>query len=167
MDENSEKTKVIFSPVEVKTYGDMLRDTFAKFQENMEAKGVGDLFFDAGRALQSVHRYMNELARDKSEHDLKLLSDARTAATWSMEIMRALPILAPYKPELPEVQREIRARINAEFSIYFACGWMDIEDPNSCLSERTFDLLLDALQFRSGCRHTLAVAYSMMVDCSK
>lgn len=143
---------------------DFLELVFSEFQAYAERRGVADLCLDEGRCLQVAVRFSTEEAKDKSEHRIESIALARTAAIWSLEIMRASPLLAPYRPELPPEVREFRSRINAWFAFFFAGAWMGVDAVVDEVHPLLADLLIDALQFRSGCRHTLALFYATMTD---
>lgn len=143
----------------------VLQLVFDDFQVSAERYGSGDLILDEGRMLQVAVRYESEEQKDFAEHRIKKINSARSAAIWATEIMRASPILATYRAELPENVRTFRGRVNAWFSLYFSCAWMGL--PNNgedTISPLASSMLIDALQFRSGCRHTLAVVFLSMLD---
>lgn len=123
-----------------------------------------DLEFNDKRCLQAAARYASELQRDKGEHGIAHMCDARSAAILAMEVMRASPVVAPHNMSLPAPVRAYRGQINFKFAVFVSAGWMNVSDIRSVVSKDTIGMLGDALQFRSGCRHTLAVAFQIIQD---
>ena len=136
---------------------------FEAFSRKIEEFGISDIELLQDRLLQATIRSATSINLDRFEYGVDHISDARFAATWSIELMRASPLITRYNPSDKAPITTLKSRINAEFALYFSLVCLEAND-TEYFSETTRSLILDALQFRDGCRHTLGIVYSMIQD---